>query len=76
LAASNGLARNHQSPHRLVLGVNAVRMGDNDHAPAGDGAGEGDSPRACGEHIYAQRRLEVDAAMPGSVRSRRRLERA
>jgi hypothetical protein len=75
LTPRHRLARRDESTHRLVLGANAVRMREHDHAPAGDHAGECDLPGSGGEHLGVQRCLEVDAAMPRGVRRRRRLER-
>jgi hypothetical protein len=75
LTACDGVPDDHEWGDRLVLGADAVRMRNYDYAAAGDRSGEAHPAGAGREHQRPGRSGEIDAAVPGGVRRRRRLER-
>jgi hypothetical protein len=61
---------------RLVLGRDPRGVPDRDHSAAGDQAGVVDDADAGGDDSSALRGSDIDAAVTGGVRRRRRLKSA
>ncbi len=71
LTAGDDLTGRHEWHNRLVLGADAVAMGDHDDASARDPAGKAHASGRRREHQRPARGAEIDAPMPGGVRRRR-----